>query len=676
MSRLDRESVRRVSPLEEVIPQLVGESLRGNSGEPAVRCPFHEDTHPSLRINAQRQVWRCDPCDVGGDVFAFVRRFNKCSFPEALSFLGERYGVEPDSEPGPTQPRSSSPSGSWIYHRPDGSEAFKVERFEEASGKKRFRQAAPDGSDGWICKRGCMDGVERWLYRVEHLRGRDTVCLVEGEKIVDAMRTLGIPATTTPGGAGKWHTSDPTRSPIGLGGYAAQFMDAGIKNVAILPDNDDPGRQYAEDAALACHAAGLQVKVVTLPGLPPKGDVVDFLEAGGTKADLRQAIQDAPRYAPPAPADGGTRDDTETAPVTLAALLNDIEGFIRRFVVLSDDQAVAVTLWTAHTRAIDAFDCTPYLQITSATARTGKTRLLEVSELLVARPWLTGRTSAAALVRKVDAESPTLLLDESDAAFGGEREYAEALRGILNSGYRRSGRTTLCVGQGANLTFRDFATFGAKAIAGIGTLPSTVADRSITIKLKRRKSDEPVERFNERAARAQAKPIRAELEAWGGGAVPTLRAARPSLPESLNDRAQDVWEPLLAIGDLAGGTWPERARRAAEALMGEVSDDDINVELLHDIRTVFDDTSATFIGSTELVAKLADLDSRPWGDWKKGKAITTRAVADRLRTFGIVPKPNAQATARGYHRDRFEDAWTRYSPCPPPDQTVNPSEHQ
>ena len=130
---VDREAVRQASPLEEVIPQLVGDSLHENGAERTVRCPFHDDRHPSLRINTQKQVWHCDPCDIGGDVFAFVRQFNKCSFPEALSFLGERYGVEPDSEPGPTQPRSSSPSGSWIYHRPDGSEAFKVERFEDGA---------------------------------------------------------------------------------------------------------------------------------------------------------------------------------------------------------------------------------------------------------------------------------------------------------------------------------------------------------------------------------------------------------------------------------------------------------------------------------------------------------------------------------------------------------------
>ena len=348
------------------------------------------------------------------------------------------------------------------------------------------------------------------------------------------------------------------------------------------------------------------------------------------------------------------------ARLKLASLLDDIERFIRRFVVLTDHQAVAVTLWTAHTHPIDAFDCTPYEQVTSATPRAGKTRLLEVQELLVARPWLTGRTSAAALVRKVDAESPTLLLDESDAAFGGERDYAEALRGVLNTGYQRSGRTTLCVGQGGNITFRDFSTFGPKAIAGIGKLPGTVADRAIPIELKRRTKDEPVERFRARDAHVQAEPIYRALVAWGLAEVAALRAARPDLPAALNDRAQDVWEPLLAIADLAGDTWPDRARRAAETLMGNVSDDDIKVELLHDIRTVFDDLDATFIGSTELVGKLAELDSRPWGDWNKGRPITTRAVADRLKAFGIVPRPNPQGTTRGYYRDRFQDAWSRY----------------
>jgi hypothetical protein len=125
------------------------------------------------------------------------------------------------------------------------------------------------------------------------------------------------------------------------------------------------------------------------------------------------------------------------------------------------------------------------LAITSAEKESGKTRLLEVFETLVANPWFTGKVSAAVLTRKIDAQHPTLLLDESDAAFGGDKEYAEALRGVLNTGHRKGGKSSCCVGQGANTTFRDFSTFCPKAIAGIGKLPDTVAGRAISVRLKR-----------------------------------------------------------------------------------------------------------------------------------------------------------------------------------------------
>src|SRR2546421_12642687 len=100
-----------------------------------------------------------------------------------------------------------------------------------------------------------------------------------------------------------------------------------------------------------------------------------------------------------------------------AAILDEVSAFIRRYVHLSDQQARIVSVWCAHTHAISAATATPYLCINSATKQAGKTRLLEVFELLVSKPWLTGRVTAACLVRKVDQVRPTLLLDESDAAF-------------------------------------------------------------------------------------------------------------------------------------------------------------------------------------------------------------------------------------------------------------------
>ena len=126
-------------------------------------------------------------------------------------------------------------------------------------------------------------------------------------------------------------------------------------------------------------------------------------------------------------------------------LLDDVACFLNRFVRLSEPQAAIVTLWIVHTHAIRLATTTPYLAITSAEKQSGKTRLLEVLELLVNKPWLTGHATAASLIRKIDKDRPTLLLDESDAAFQGDKQYAEALRGVLNTGHRRGGQASCCM---------------------------------------------------------------------------------------------------------------------------------------------------------------------------------------------------------------------------------------
>ncbi len=363
----------------------------------------------------------------------------------------------------------------------------------------------------------------------------------------------------------------------------------------------------------------------------------------------------------------------------LGSILVDISTFIRRYTVLSPDQLIAVTLWVAHTHAIAAADTTPYLQITSAMKQSGKTRLLEVLEHIVLRAWLTGRTSAAALVRKVDAERPTLLLDESDTALkGADPEYTESMRGLLNTGYKRSGRSTLCVKSGADIGVKDFSTFSPKAIAGIGDLPDTIADRSIRIELKRRALDEPVARWRERDGYQEARPLFDRLSAWAGTdrVMDTLRESRPDIPSSLSDRASDVWEPLVAIADLAGRPWPEKARTAAITLAGTTIDTDITVELLRDLsKVIAGSTAAAIAGSTVLEHLTADAD-RPWAEWRHGKPMSARGLARLLAPLGIIPDRHDTAIGRvrGYRIDAIQDAVSRYlrsevSNCPNPNKT-------
>ena len=347
-----------------------------------------------------------------------------------------------------------------------------------------------------------------------------------------------------------------------------------------------------------------------------------------------------------------------------AKLLETLVRFIRRFVALSEDQVLLSALWIVHTYALDAADTTPYLNIKSAEKRSGKTRFLEVLSLLAAGAWLTGRVTAAVLVRKVAAETPALLLDESDAAFKGDREYAETLRGVLNAGFRRGGVASLCVGQGANITYQDFPVFCPKAIAGIGKLPDTVADRSIPIELRRRRPSEKVERFRLRKVGPEALPISRDARAWAQSHLDSLSTAEPDLPEELDDRAQDIMEPLLAIADEVGGEWPERSRKAAVALLtGEEREDadSLGVRLLRDVRSVFDEKSGDRLPTGTLLEALHEMEEAPWGSLR-GEALEARGLARLLKPYGVKPEKlrEGEDTFRGYRRGSFEDAWVRY----------------
>jgi len=172
------------------------------------------------------------------------------------------------------------------------------------------------------------------------------------------------------------------------------------------------------------------------------------------------------------------------AQVEAATLLNDVEALVRRYVVLSLEESAAVTLWCVHTHAVEALGVTPYLAVTSAEKGSGKTQLLEVLELLVARPWPTGSVSAATLARKIDVERPTLLLDESDAAFKGDLEFPR-FGGHLLTEFAQSGRMSVdakdpAVFSGVPLgsceAVAEQRSFGPAARSGARGLAAVVAE--------------------------------------------------------------------------------------------------------------------------------------------------------------------------------------------------------
>ena len=323
-----------------------------------------------------------------------------------------------------------------------------------------------------------------------------------------------------------------------------------------------------------------------------------------------------------------------------AALLTGLSLFLGRYMVLNQAQRDVAALWVIHTHALDAAEFTPYLHIFSPMFRSGKSQLLKILSMLAAKPWLTGRVTSPVLVRKTHAQHPTLLLDESDTAFSAGGDYAETLRGVLNTGFERTGRYSMCNRNGDNWTPEDFSTFSPKAIAGIGRLPDTVEDRSVPIKLKRKLPTESCQRFRERLVRPVAEGLRSRIARWAKVSAKRLRDSNPSMPEELNDRQQDVCEPLLAIADLAGEEWPSRARRALlELCTGQViPNESIGTMLLTDIRSYFMKHRSD---AMLITPHSRDITADHCG-WRRSKSVHASAKQyidiGALRSFSFMPQ--------------------------------------
>src|SRR5262249_42048164 len=144
--------------------------------------------------------------------------------------------------------------------------------------------------------------------------------------------------------------------------------------------------------------------------------------------------------------------------------------------------------------------------------------------------------------------------------------------------------------------------------AGIGKLPETIALRTIVVRMKRRSADEKVAKLRRRQVLPEATALRTRIKAWGEANVVALTDAEPEMPEELDDRAADIWEPLVAIGDRAGGSWPRRSREAARTLFAARRSDETTIgsRLLADIQLVFGDSEG--LASGDLAARLAALE--------------------------------------------------------------------
>lgn len=371
-------------------------------------------------------------------------------------------------------------------------------------------------------------------------------------------------------------------------------------------------------------------------------------------------------------------------PVDGRLLLDDLAALFTTYVVLPKFAAEALALFTVHTHAFQLRDVTAYLGVESPLKRCGKSTLLAVLSTLVNRPVISSNISPSAFFRVIEETRPTLLIDEADTLLKGNDE----LRGILNSGYTRSTAFVVRVANQPPQTADVYASRAAppensaswvrpatlpptsslavfsswcpKVMAAIGHLPDTLSDRCIVIRMQRKTARELCERL--RNLKPAAQELKSRCARFVLDHANTIAGARPAIPAELNDRAADVWEPLLAIADIAGGHWPEQARLAAVALAESSTDSSPIGSLFLDILVLFTKDKIERVFTRALVDWLNRFPNRAWAELNSGKPIDELWLSRQLRPYGIRPKTIriGDCVARGYVRADFTDCFKRY----------------
>ena len=745
--------------------------------ESLITCPWSDahrnaDVHPSCRLNPRKNTFFCDPCGKGGGVRELA----------ALLDVDDRVlpGRRP---PRPSIEATGHPARSLSFEAASPIDSGTQEEFASRLGK----QFPPETWDAFGVLQGSANsaggakrtepaiafplpggGVHVYLYRRPDRRRRwrfagggvpdlltvgldrpGPVLLCEGEW--DAMRAYadGFPVATGTGGASTWR--------------AAWSSILAGREVAIVYDVDQAGRQGAEKVASALLATDSIVRVVALP-LPGDGDSKDLsdyrqsrtagdlqelidktssrtspeaqqpslgnaspstldinealadsgvsrLEPASPPAGIEEALQKLALLAQPmnplkrallregaitklqengltAPArvvdaalDDGTPGRKESVGAGQSLLLSDekpwpesVEGsetldsiveVLGRHVVLPIGAAPAIALWILHAYAFDATAISPMLAIASPEKRCGKTTVLEILSAVVPRALPASNISPAALFRTVESCRPTLLVDEADTFLARNDD----LRGLLNSGHTKAlARVIRTVGDDHQP--RAFSTWCPKVIALIGQLPPTLTDRSILIRMRRRKPGETIERLRRVSLFTDFASLRGKATRWVQDNLDALHSADPSVPAQIYDRAADNWRPLLAIADRCGGEWPERARSAALILTGVVDaeDDGHGRLLLEDLRELFHVHDQDRLASKAIIEALGRKVDRPWPEWRQGKPLTEVQLARLLKPFDIRPRSirvDEANTPKGYRLEDCEDAFARYLPSEP-----------
>jgi len=462
--------------------------------------------------------------------------------------------------------------------------------------------------------------------------------------------------------------------------------DAGSNGVATGTAPSDAASSAQPPATASSGDAELDAEIARLAGLAPilyererqavaerfamRVSVLDKLVRAERNSGVAYEMQgQALKLFEPTPC----RDSVDGA-----TLLHELRQALLRFVVMSADDAIVTALWILHCYCFDLFICTPRLGILSPQKRCGKTTFLDVLDCSVPRGLLAANLTAAVVFRSVEKYRPTLLIDEADNLWRrGASDVNQDLLAVLNSGARHGGQVLRIAGD--DFEPRAFSTHAPAALAAIGQLPETVMDRSIAVRLGRKRADQKTESLRHEK-KEELRQLARKCQRFANDHRDPLGKRRPEMPAALTNRVADCWEPLLTIADECGPQWGETARNIAiKAATAPEQDENENVALLvlSDIRDLFLAKDTDRLSSMEIIRGLNEREERPWSEWRGAYGIygiTQAKVAQILKPFGIALEPNAmllefmggKKEQRGYLRARFEDSWQRYLPPRPP----------
>jgi len=348
-------------------------------------------------------------------------------------------------------------------------------------------------------------------------------------------------------------------------------------------------------------------------------------------------------------------------PVNGAELFETLTKTIKRFLIVDPKLYEVISAWVLHTYLFGAAVYSPILGLISPEKRCGKSVGLELLAKLASRCLVTSNATPAALYRAIEAWHPTLLIDEFDSLSHDEAQVE--LRNILNSGFKKDGSVLRCEGEDNLPT--PFTTFCAKAVASIGSLPETAMDRAIAIPMRRKLPSEVTESLRE----YDSTELKRQCVRWAQDHIDRVTLAKPALPEELNDRQKDIWEPLFAIVDVIGGEWPNRIRQAALSLCVEEGDDGLGVMLLDDIHRIFQAVKSVSMPTKDLLERLNEMVDRPWPTFVKGQYLTPYRLSKLLAPYRITSRNLRFAdmggkVVKGWQLDDFAEAFERYLPKP------------